>query len=789
VTTPDSSFVTTDHLPLPEVVDAATDRDRYAACVAVVARAMMGASDGAGALREAMEGICTVAGWPEGEAWLPTATGDGLRLTALRVEPAAALEVFAVERRAPPVPDDPVVRAWRDRRPVWRHEVPGALADAAELRSVLALPVVVGDAPLAVLAWHLHHATPDDERLAARLPDLGRLLGELLLRLRTQEDLRLSESRLVEAQQAARLGHWHYDVDTGALELSDELLRILGFEDHEPRPGIADAIGRLSASDAAQTELLMARCIEYGESYALDQQVQLPDGRRRWLHATGRPVRDGAGRIIGVAGTSQDITPRRRAEERLAQRERELRSLLENAQDVVARFGRDGRTQYINPVVARFTGLSPEEFVGRTVAECGLPADFCALWSELLARSFATGEPQEAQFVFDTPDGPRDFLSRTVAERSPDGGVQTVLVVSRDITALYQLQRRLAVSEERLQLALQGAREGYWDRDLVRDELVVSPRSAEMLGVAPGAMGRAFVEWLALVHPEDEPRRAAAVQAHLAGRTPQYDVEYRVRRADGRWLWLLERGAVTHRDGDGRPQRLVGTHTELTAQRAEREEREMLLAQVAQAERAEALGRMAGEVALDFNTLLTVIRATCDLLMGRPELSADVRGSIADMQGAAVRASVLTARLVALGGGFSPPAIAFVRPRPGPAPGLVLLVEDEAAVRQITERLLVGLGYDVCSAADAEAALRLAAVHGPAMQAVVTDVVMPGLDGRELAARLRQQFPALPVLFMSGYVPDADSPLGDDTPQTGFLQKPFTQDELRERLAALLVRV
>lgn len=780
--------MTSDRLPSPQAIHAATDRDRYAACVAVVARAMMGASNGVGALREALEGICEVTGWPEGEAWLPTASGDGLRLTALWVAPAAALEAFAVERRAPPAPDDPVVHAWRERRPVWRHDLPGALADAAGLRSVLALPVAAGDAPLAVLVWHLHHATPDDERLAVRLPELGRLLGELLLRLRTQEDLRLSETRLVEAQRAARLGHWRYDVDTGALELSDELLRILGFEDHEPRPTIADAIRRLAASDAAQTELLITRCIEYGEAYAMDQQVLLPDGQRRWLHATGRPLRDGAGRIVGVAGTSQDITPRRRAEERLAQRERELRSLLENAQDVVARFGRDERTRYINPVVARYTGLAPEEFVGRTMAECGLPPEFCALWSDLLARSFATGEPQETQFVFETPDGPRDFLSRTVAERGPDGSVQSVLVVSRDITTISQLQRRLAVSEERLQLALQGAREGYWDRDLARDELVVSPRSAEMLGVAPGAMGRAFADWLALVHPEDEPRRAAAVQAHLDGRTPQYDVEYRVRRADGRWLWLLERGAVTHRDGDGRPQRLVGTHTELTAQRAEREERETLLAQVAQAERAEALGRMAGEVALDFNNLLTVIRATCDLLMDRPGLAADVRGSVADMQTAAVRASTLTARLVALGGGFSPPAIAAVRPRSGPAPGMVLLVEDEAAVRQITERLLRGLGYDVRSAADAEAALRLAAVHGPALQAVVTDVVMPGLDGRQLAARLRQQLPALPVLFMSGYVPDADSPLADDTSQTGFLQKPFTQDELRERLAALLVR-
>ena len=114
----------------------------------------------------------------------------------------------------------------------------------------------------------------------------------------------------------------------------------------------------------------------------------------------------------------------------------------------------------------------------------------------------------------------------------------------------------------------------------------------------------------------------------------------------------------------------------------------------------------------------------------------------------------------------------------------ILLAEDEPAVRRLTKRLLVAAGYSVIDAESGTAAL--AAAEGRSIDLLLTDLVMPGMSGRELSRRLLQRRPGLPVVYMSGYVRD-DVAL-DAGSRTWFLSKPFTVDELyariREALAA-----
>ena len=119
----------------------------------------------------------------------------------------------------------------------------------------------------------------------------------------------------------------------------------------------------------------------------------------------------------------------------------------------------------------------------------------------------------------------------------------------------------------------------------------------------------------------------------------------------------------------------------------------------------------------------------------------------------------------------------------------VLLVEDETQVRALVARVLRGAGYTVLEASDGEEALRLsAAVAGRAIDVVVTDVVMPGLGGEDLAVRLRESHPGLKVLFVSGYTESGGalrSPLGEGM---AFLEKPFTPRVLVHRIRELLDR-
>jgi PAS domain S-box-containing protein len=118
----------------------------------------------------------------------------------------------------------------------------------------------------------------------------------------------------------------------------------------------------------------------------------------------------------------------------------------------------------------------------------------------------------------------------------------------------------------------------------------------------------------------------------------------------------------------------------------------------------------------------------------------------------------------------------------------VLVAEDEPAVRRLMRRILEGHGHRVFEAEDGEEALRVAEDRLHEIDVLVSDVVMPKLGGGELAHRLRQRRPELPVLFTSGYPQErgvaGGSPLGAD----GFLQKPFTRDELLEKLRETLQR-
>jgi CheY-like chemotaxis protein len=116
----------------------------------------------------------------------------------------------------------------------------------------------------------------------------------------------------------------------------------------------------------------------------------------------------------------------------------------------------------------------------------------------------------------------------------------------------------------------------------------------------------------------------------------------------------------------------------------------------------------------------------------------------------------------------------------------ILVVEDEAPVRMAVARMLSRLGYGVIEAGDGAEALWLIENGADPIQVLVTDVVMPGMDGPELARRAVGLRPGLPVLFMSGYTDDEIVRRGLLEAGQPFLQKPFTPEALSEQVAELL---
>jgi CheY-like chemotaxis protein len=116
----------------------------------------------------------------------------------------------------------------------------------------------------------------------------------------------------------------------------------------------------------------------------------------------------------------------------------------------------------------------------------------------------------------------------------------------------------------------------------------------------------------------------------------------------------------------------------------------------------------------------------------------------------------------------------------------LLVVEDEGAVRELVRTALTRAGYRVLAARDGEEALTRAAAHAGRIDLLLTDVVMPGLNGRELALRFRQARPDARVLFMSGFASDVIAADGGLLGDSELLMKPFTPDELLSRVRSAL---
>ncbi len=148
----------------------------------------------------------------------------------------------------------------------------------------------------------------------------------------------------------------------------------------------------------------------------------------------------------------RDITQRKGAELALRQREQEFRTLAEHSPDGILRFDRQFRFLYVNPVVAAQTGIAASDFLGKTSTELGFPEPLVAIWQAAIARAWETGTRQEMETQELLQTGLRTLASRIVPELGATGACESVLIVSRDITALKQAQDELWHQSQRERL-------------------------------------------------------------------------------------------------------------------------------------------------------------------------------------------------------------------------------------------------------------------------------------------------------------------------------------------------
>jgi PAS domain S-box-containing protein len=146
--------------------------------------------------------------------------------------------------------------------------------------------------------------------------------------------------------------------------------------------------------------------------------------------------------------------------------------------------------------------------------------------------------------------------------------VALITLLMRQLSRLSAVRDSLNASHERFALAVAGSNDGIWDWDGRTHKVFASARARELLGLPPGPDSVPSEEWFPALHfhPEDAPRRNVALKAHLAGKTPLYEGEYRVRHPDGTYRWVRIRGMCI-RDAAGHALRMAGSVSDIDAQK------------------------------------------------------------------------------------------------------------------------------------------------------------------------------------------------------------------------------
>ncbi len=289
---------------------------------------------------DAVDRVCALTGWPVGHVYRrDQETGELVDSDVWHCEDVDAfqplLQATDREHFAPMngLPGQ-VVAAGEPRwiRDVSRDPTFTRAADAARcgVQGALAFPVLVGDETTGVLEFFSREPAEPDERFLDLMGDVGAILGRVVERELWESELRQRETQLATAEKLARLGSWRWDPKTDRIAWSEQLYRIYGVDRGAPID-FATYLSFHHPEDRDRVESTIARARETGTPFSIEHRIVRPDGEVRIVHGLGQVELDDDGELVQMAGTAQDVTDRKEAEER----EREL--LRDHVREQLAR--------------------------------------------------------------------------------------------------------------------------------------------------------------------------------------------------------------------------------------------------------------------------------------------------------------------------------------------------------------------------------------------------------------------------------------------------------------------
>ena len=396
-------------------------------------------------------------------------------------------------------------------------------------------------------------------------------------RKREETQLRANESRLATALWGARAAFWQWHVPTDALTLSPMWFAMMQYT-REQWESIANPWTTRAHPDdmAAVNEAVRAYCDGEVEALEYEYRMRTGTGEWKWLVDRGRAVEwDPDGKPVVVMGVTLDIDAQKQAELALRASQDRLRTAVWGARMGLWEldFGSE-RTVWFNDWCAQ-NDIDPcdgEDHVDRWDANIH-PDDIAEAARRFAEHVAGKSEYYDAEYRVRTRGGKWlwVFERSLVVERDAAGAARRMVGICMDITARREQEIGQHFAQPWVEAALQVGRGGMWYWDLESGGVDFTDTYFRLLGIEPQA-GRACANiWEARTHPDDLGRVREAARGMLLGGPGIYDVEYRLRHEDGRWIWVHDRARVQARGVDGRARQVVGFIVDVTESRNARE--------------------------------------------------------------------------------------------------------------------------------------------------------------------------------------------------------------------------
>ena len=364
-------------------------------------------------------------------------------------------------------------------------------------------------------------------------------------RKRAEEKLRASEQNLTQIINTIPTLAWSTLPDGYTDFLHHRWLEYAGLtESHAYGWGWIDAI---HPDDRPRLVANWQACLETGIPSDAEARVRRYDGEYRWFLFKGSPLRDEAGKIIKWYGANVDIEDRKRAEQALAESERQSRLIVDTIPGLVAIFGPDGEPENINEQFLGYLGQTFEDF--RNWRENGtIHPDDLERHIERFARSLTSSEPMDFETRLKRCDGVyRWFHLRGNPARSPTGQITRWYCLMTDVDDRRRAEEAVRESEVNLRRIINTLPTTAWS---TRPDGFVEFLSDRWLNYAGVTFEQAAgFGWGDVIHPDDQHRLFGYWQGCLVS-GERVDIEARMRRYDGAYRWFLFR-ANPLRDADG----------------------------------------------------------------------------------------------------------------------------------------------------------------------------------------------------------------------------------------------